>query len=230
MPTYLYGVLPAGSDPPPAGLGGVGGAGVRSVGRGALCAWVETVDDRAITPTLERVRNHDAVLGAALAAGTTPLPARFGQTFGSDEECMDALQSAEARLVADLERVRGMVEMRVLIPLAVAGPASIPAGDTAPGTAYMQRLMERRSLEARLHAAASAIRDEVATLVRPLAREDAFVLGPAPSHVLTLSHLIARDEVASYRAALAEARLDATAKRLVISGPVAPYQFVSPPA
>jgi hypothetical protein len=208
---------------------GVGGAPARVLHADPVAAWVETVRDRAVTPTIDRVKAHDAVTETALLTGATPLPARFGQTFESDDACVAALRSQEPRLLADLERVRDLVEMRIVIALVL--PVDDPAAgtDASPGLAYMQRLMQSRDREQAAHALAGSLREEMHGVVGPYVRREAYAVNVSPA-ILTLSHLVARDDVSSYRAALTGATLATPVARLAVSGPGAPYQFVSPPA
>jgi len=229
MPTYLYCLLPKGHEAPTQMPVGVGGAPVRALGAGAITAWVETVSDRTVTPTLDRVRAHDAVTEQALASNVTPLPVRFGQTFDSDDDCRAALAAQEPRLLGDLERVRGMVEMRVLVALATARTPEVEADAGSPGRVYMQQLLRIRGTEQGVHAAAAAVRERISTVVGPFVRDEAVVVAASPTAMLTLSHLIARDDVFRYRAALEDADAGAPVARLIVRGPVAPYQFVSPP-
>ena len=230
MPTYLYCLLPQGHEAPAQMPVGVGGAPVRALAAGAITAWVETVSDRTITPTLERVHAHEAVTDRALASNATPLPVRFGQTFDSDDACRAALAAQERRLLGDLDRVRGMVEMRVLVALAAVPTADAEANAETPGRAYMQQLLRVRGEEQLVQAAAATVRERISTVVRPFVREEAFVVASSPTAMLTLSHLVARDDVPRYRSALDVAEIGDPAKRLIVRGPVAPYQFVSPPA
>jgi hypothetical protein len=230
MPTYLYCILPAGHDSPLPMPTGVGGAPVRALDTGAITAWVESVSDRTVTPTLERVRAHDAVTERALASNVTPLPVRFGQTFDSDDDCRSALAAQQPRLVRDLERVRGMVEMRVLVALTAARTPDVEGDPGTPGRAYMQQLLRTRAAEQTVQAAAATIRERISTVVRPFVRDEASVVASSPTAMLTLSHLVARDDVPGYRAAVEGADVGPPAARILVRGPVAPYQFVSPPA
>lgn len=230
MPTYLYCILLANREPPAQMPPGVGGGPVRALRAGATTAWVESVSDRALRPTLDRVRTHDAVANVALATGVTPLPVRFGQTFESDSECLEALRAQESRLIRDLERVDGLVEMRLVIALADAQPPDAEIDPDTPGRAYMQRLLRTRGTEQSVHATAATVRAQLSALVQPYIRGEEFVIASSPTAVLTLSHLIARGDVAGYRAAMNAAAPDAHVARMVVCGPVAPYQFVSPPA
>jgi hypothetical protein len=208
---------------------GVGGSPVRALAAGAFTAWVETVADRVIEPTLERVRAHDAVADAALATGATPLPARFGQVFESDERCRDVLLENSVRLEADLARVQGLVEMRVVAALRKRAEAEPPAEAETPGTAYMQRLRRKRGMEQIVQGSAAAVRRRLTETVGAFVRGEAVVLDPSPVATFTVSHLIDRDAVSAYRAALHGAVLGAEVERFVVCGPVAPYQFVSAP-
>ena len=228
MPTYLYCVLPAAAEAPDVMPIGVGGTPARHLAADPLAAWVETVSDRRVTPTRERVKAHDVVTEAALLTDATPLPARFGQTFQSDAECVGALRARESRLLADLAQVQGMVEMRVVVRL-VSNDGEAPAGEApSPGRAYMDRLMRTRGREHRLETDAAAVRAEIAALVGQLARREAFTLN-ASTGTLMLAHLVAREDVRAYRSAVEGATLVSPVGRLVVSGPGAPYQFVSPP-
>jgi hypothetical protein len=183
-----------------------------------------------VAPTIDAVRAHDAVVGAALESGTTPLPARFGQIFESDDACREALVERAARMETDLARVRGLVEMRTIAKLGrPSEPAATDDGEAPPGTAYMRHLQRGRAMEQIVQASAVAVRQRLTETVGAFVRGEAVTLDPLPAAVLTLSHLVARDEVAAYRTAVNAAAPDAHVERLVVRGPVAPYQFVSPP-
>jgi len=241
MPTYLYCVLTADSEPPAEMPVGVGGERVRLLSAGTLSAWVETVAERTITPSVDRARVHDAITDAAVGMGVTPLPARFGQTFASDQECRDALIEQGPRLAADLERVRGLVEMRVVAALRLSPDATTlmaslndggtsSAGGLTPGRAYMRELGRTRELERIMQTSASAVRERLTETVGAFVRGEALSLAPPPAAVLTVSHLISRDVVTRYRTALLDAQLNEQVERFVVCGPGAPYRFVTPPA
>ena len=210
---------------------GVGGAAVTVLTAGPLAAWVETVATRSVAPSVEAVRAHDAVVTAALDSGTTPLPARFGQIFESDAACRAALLERVSRMEHDLARVRGLVEMRIIARLAAAreAVATVADGEASPGTAYMRHLQRERAMEQIVQATSAAVRRRLTETVGAFVRGEAVTLDPLPAAVLTLSHLVARDEVAAYRTAVTDAAPDPQVERLVVRGPVAPYQFVSAP-
>ena len=208
---------------------GVGGGSTRVLRGEGIAAWVETVAERTVPPTIDRVKAHDAVTETALMSGTTPLPARFGQTFDSDEACLAALDAQAPRLLADLEGVRDLVEMRVVIALPVGSEEAGGEGAGGPGLAYMRRLLNIRAQEKGAQRVAEAVREEVRAIVGPLIRREEYALRGTPA-ILTISHLVRRADASAYRAALNGATLATRVRRLVVRGPGAPYQFVSPPA
>jgi hypothetical protein len=165
-------------------------------------AWVSDVASPSLAATVDRIRAHDNVVAVALGTGSTPLPARFGQTFASDDECIAALSAKQVTMSAGLARVAGMVEMTVILRVAL---------DTSSGTAYLTSLARREH-------AAREVNEALSGYVRDSAmqtRED----------VLTLSHLVEREAVPKYieRAKALAASVDAR-----ILGPGAPYSFGPP--
>jgi hypothetical protein len=217
----------------PAGVG----SGVRALSARRLVAWVDTVAEHSISPSLERIRAHDLVTEHAMATGVTPVPARFGQIFASDDACRDALDERETRLLSDLARVAGSVEMRVIAELRGvddAKPAAEPARSggasvETPGRAYLTALVERSELERNLQTISSAVRRRLTETVGAFVRGEALSLDPTPTAVLTIAHLVPRDAVSRYRSALREAQFGHEVGRIVVSGPGAPYRFVSDP-
>src|SRR5689334_7761158 len=93
----------------PPGLSGLAGERVRVLEIDGLVAWVS--DARTIPVSVDGVRAHDAVVEAALDTGTTPVPARFGQRFASDDACREALRNRAASVESVLADVQGTVEM-----------------------------------------------------------------------------------------------------------------------
>ena len=193
-PTYLYCLTAPDAPDPPSATVGLDGASVRRLGD----AWVSDVDSRSIRATIERIRAHDSVVETALGTGSTPLPARFGQTFESDDACLAELSAKQAKMSAGLARVAGMVEMTVILRVDL---------DASSGTAYLKSLSRRQQ-------AARSINAQVAPYVRQTAevtRDDG----------VTLSHLVDREAVTQYLS-----RLEGLDARIL--GPGAPYSFGPP--
>ncbi|MDQ3950000.1 MAG: GvpL/GvpF family gas vesicle protein [Gemmatimonadota bacterium] len=208
---------------------GIGGGAVRVLPVGALEAWVSTVADRALRATVQAVREHDAVVSAALATGRTPLPARFGQSWPSDAACVASVTQRAAELESQLRGVAGLVEMTVCTLLPGIPPATrVPAAardEAAPGSAYLRQLRARADRERHLRTALEALRARVSRSLGSLSRgEVAEIRGNGGALALSVSYLIERGGVPHFRRAVDEVAREAAA-RLVVAGPRAPYSF-----
>jgi hypothetical protein len=231
MPVYLYCLLTPAADAPPAELRGVGGGGgrVRAMDAGGIQAWVEDVDPRVVRATADVARVHDAVIRVAMER-ETPLPARFGQLFPDDDALRESLSPRREMLLAALGRVAGMVEMNVRVLLddqtsaeAASEPASAPSGRS-----YLLAVKARHAALERTQERAEFLQERVAEAVRGVAREERRSSYLASARSLGMSHLVPRDAVARYRAAVRALSERDPALRLLISGPWAPYSFSEP--
>lgn len=219
MPTYLYCVLPhtEGLVPPP---NGVGGAAVRVVAKGDLDLWVSDAPAE-LSATPEAMRAHDAVIHAALRAGRTPLPARFGCTFSSDEACAAELARRDDALRPLLHRVWGMVEMTVTTMIPVLPMPSITRDGVERAGAAMQM---RTDSDRRTRSALEGIRSRLSRAVGPVARSEVATVRGSDPMALRVAYLIPRDGELDFRAAVAAVERD-TAARLLVGGPTPPYDF-----
>jgi hypothetical protein len=246
MSTHLYCVLPhqmrgAGAIPP--GLSGVDGCRVRELPVDRVVAWVSDIEREpklsaqtlATAPVwFDGLKEHDAVVEAALGTGTTPVPARFGQRFLDDDACRAALVSRAASVESLITTMQGFVEMTVII---------------TPSTRRMLRDLEpvipemleprRRGAKQPRHVEALRAAETTTNAVTDATDELAERIGAATADVVhrqtvhgavtpmplrTISHLVARDQVARYREALDTVRSGPECRFLVI-GPRAPYSF-----
>jgi hypothetical protein len=208
-------------------LCGIDGCPVRLVDGGTLRAWVSTVERRAITPSVERAREHDDVVRVALGRGT-PVPARFGQVFADDEALLQSLRERSRSIVSMLERVQGCVEMRVHLRTPPAERSEPVEGTSAsPGRTYLEGLAHRERVAAEALRRAKFLQEQIALAAKDLIRATAPATYSPSVHAVSLSHLIAREAVPSYRHALRGVTEEsAIAARAVVSGPWAPYSFV----
>jgi hypothetical protein len=188
-------------------------------------AWSATT----VVASPARARDHDRVIRAALEQ-ETPLPARFGQVVAGDAELVAALEERRAALEATLAKVAGAVEMtvRMLVPAATdhVRQADTPvAGGTASGRRYLERVAAVQREERNLRANAAIISERVTSAVGELVRAQSFASAGAGSSLVTLSHLVPRENVEAYRSALLTLRREDPALALMVSGPWAPYSF-----
>jgi hypothetical protein len=237
MATYLYCVR--GDDVGvPLGLAGIDGAPVRSLAAASLTAWVSDAEDTSVTVTVERVTAHDTVCAAALLAGDTPLPIRFGQAFADDRAAVDAIAARRAQLESRLARVSGCVELRVVVTRgrdaastragsaedAESGP---PAGSDAvegPGTAFLRRLARAGRADLAREVGCESVRHVVRDAARALLVDQQPC--EAARGVSFFPVLVRRGNVADFRLAVAEI-LSSQAIDLSVLGPFAPYSFAA---
>jgi hypothetical protein len=170
------------------------------------------VASRSVRATVERIKAHDAVVSAALGTGSTPLPARFGQTFPNDDACVAALSAKKEAMSAGLARVAGMVEMTVLL--------GAPTGlDSSSGTAYLASLARREHAMDAWRRASRELNARLGDCIRDSAQ------GGSESTV-TLSHLVEREALATY---LERVKGLTAGMDVRVLGPAAPYSFAFGP-
>jgi hypothetical protein len=236
MPTYLYCLRSDRADPPDR-LTGVDGGAIYAIEASGLVAWVSGVAEK-VTPTVDRVKAHDAVCAAALSAGETPLPIRFGQTFPDDAAAASGLALRESVLRARLERIAGCVELRLVVTRGPDPVTEQPAAETSeleaaragvtsrdadgPGTAFLKRLAR----QGRADLAREVRCEEVRHAIRAAAKS--LIVGQQPCEsargVSFFPVLVRRADVDAFRSAVAET-LRLKAFGLSVLGPFPPYSF-----
>ena len=235
MATYLYCVR---SDPvaPSEWLTGIDGGRVRGLDVSNLLAWVSDIPIASIEATVERIKAHDAVCAAAMDNGDTPLPIRFGQAFPDDDAATAGIAQRATELHTRIARVRGCVELRVVVahgrtaddqPGEGRGEPTPGDGSTAtelegPGTAFLKRIARagraELSREVGCEEARQALRSAAKSLIVDQHRcETARGLAYFPV-------LIRRDDVTAFRETAATT-LTSQAIDLAVLGPFAPYSF-----
>ena len=194
---------------------------VRLIEEGSLGVWF---CDTRLATGIDSIRAHDAVVRAALRTAT-PLPARFGTTFRTEEELRESLREREAELSAALERVAGRVEMGLRVGWVEPAPAGVAQEDVRSGRDYLEARRRdlaahedlRRRAEARLDEVERKVLEEGVPRVRSVL--------PEPGVAGVVAHLVRRHEVGAYRTRVAEARSTLPELDLRLSGPWAPYSF-----
>jgi hypothetical protein len=218
----------------PAGLAGLAGERVRTLMVDGLVAWVSDVE-RAVPVSVDGVRAHDAVVEAALETGTTPVPARFGQRFESDDACCEALRSRAASVESLLADVHGTVEMTLIITpstrrmirdLEPVLPEMFDSETEGPGRRYLDSLRRREATTGAIKSAMDELVRSLGRAAGSLVRRMTVLEQVSRLPFRTISHLIPRDQVAEYKAAVAGVEAGGELRFLVI-GPRAPYSFSS---
>jgi len=205
-------------------VAGVAGARPRLVARAGLTAVVSEYGEERIAVTREGVLAHERVVRRVLAE-TTPLPFRFG-TIVSEARLESYLDTQQAKLKAQLARVRGAVEMSVKIIWnreAAGAGAEEPAGGS--GTRFLMK--KRRELlgEGEAEGRAAEVDAWLGRALEGLARESLVSLRPSENLILAAAHLVERGLLADYRRALGRARTERPELHFLTSGAWPPYSF-----
>ena len=239
MSTHLYCLLPPTSlAAMPAGLTGIEGAPVRAIAVDRVVAWVSDAQARPKVPGLVAdtaiagIREHDAVVEAALGTGLTPVPARFGQRFATDEACAEGIGRNSTAIAALLAAVEGFVEMtlilapstrRVVTDLIPVLPEMVGEG---AGRKYLESLRAREAATGALRQALDALAQRLSDATQEFVRRVSVHENLAKMPMRAISHLIARDLVDRYRESLG-AVLPGGDFRFIVVGPRAPYSFAT---
>jgi len=208
---YLYAIAPVGGrapdcpgleDRPLMLLGPARVAG--------LCSEHERLSFPISPPALWR---HDRVVQAAMGEGPV-LPARFGTSFRDTDALCAALEPAQERLLRQMERVRGCIELAVRVT-----PPAKPASVTRNGVEYLRDRLDRQR-EARAVAAC--------TLLPLAAHAVQFRCRPpaTAAAILGASYLVRLEDVENFTGCLRRLAADHPELSLTCTGPWPPYSFV----
>ncbi|MET9778114.1 GvpL/GvpF family gas vesicle protein [Streptomyces sp. NPDC006367] len=230
---YVYGIAPAGVRVPRSP--GVGGAPVRLLTESGLSAAVSAAPER-LRPRRRDLAAHQAVLGELAAQGPL-LPMRFAVVSPGEDTLTAQLRSDADHLAAQLDGVRGCVELNVKGVVVPGYFAELVRRDEKL-RALALRTRRRPDYEANVRlgeALARAVRreagraaQEVLDHLAPLAVRTA----PGPTddeQVLSTSFLLRSADERRFRQAV-DARARAVGDRLALSvtGPLPCYSFVEP--
>jgi Gas vesicle synthesis protein GvpL/GvpF len=233
MSTHLYCVLPQaqrGAIPP--GLSGVNGGRVRALPFDGLVAWVSDVE-RTVPVSIDGVRAHDAVVEAALDTGSTPVPARFGQRFDSDDACRAALERRAVSVETLLSSMQGFVEMtllltpsmrRVVRDLEPVMPQMVEEPGPGIGRRYLDSLRAREASNDAVRRSLDILTNRLTGAAGQFVKASAVEENLARMPFRRLSHLVSRGAIVPYKEAI-DAVKPTTETRFLLIGPRAPYSF-----
>jgi hypothetical protein len=175
---------------------------VRSDGVSVLCAPAngDTVDADALW-------RHEELLEGLMKLRPL-LPVRYGTRVQDEAAAAAAVAGRGAALMAQLDHVRGAVELSVRVRAVEASP---PATGAESGVEYL-----------RARTAASRIGEGVHAALEPLAR-DCRVLGGAEP--LRAAYLVEHDDVDAFVARVRELQGEHPELAILCTGPWPPYSF-----
>jgi hypothetical protein len=171
---------------------------------------------------------HERVIEALMDARAV-LPARFGTTAECVERIQNTLELNSAGYRANLDRVRGRVEiaLRVGWEPEAGEPAARPrAADVASGRGYMLALLERAKGSQRQRDAAEDLAARLTGGLAELADAAVEKVLPTPQMLLKAAYLVRREHVPEMRRRIAALRTSYPALAILSTGPWPAYSFV----
>ena len=224
MGVYAYCVVRAGHRPDPE-LKGVNEAAVDLIEVAAVGVWVSRMGRPG--GSVEHIKAHNAVVEAAVTTEVTPVPLRFGQWLDEEAELIAGVAEQAASYETKLQAFAGCLEfgIRVIDPALPEGARDVQSAKAASGTAYMQALRESARQADERRTAAERVRRTIQDKVSGLVRTEQEEASRTPHAVVTVSHLVPRENFDEYRERVRQLRETFPELRLLLSGPWPPYSF-----
>jgi hypothetical protein len=231
IPMYLYAI----SDCPEAPLPvtpGLEDAPLLNVRHRGIAA-VASALTRAVSPVETNLWQHEAVL-EALMTDRAILPVRFGTLLTGEDALRDVLTAHYADFVADLDHVRGRVELGLRVlwqDEQEGGGATVQrrkgVETRGSGRAYMMaRLEEERGRRAR-RKQAEALASEINTPLVKEAVDSTHQVLVTPRFLLTAAYLVERGAVEVFQQQVQALNSAYSTLRLLCTGPWPAYSFVT---
>lgn len=230
MGVHPYCIAPAGHEPS-GGLRGLDGSPVDTLEVGALSIWVSRLDRRPEVG-VDALRTHHAVGRAAIRGDVTPLPVRFGNWVDDPETLVDRIRSREDAFHEALRELAGTREfgLRILDPSTSAEPApendavSAPP-DMGPGRAYLEKVARERASDDRRKKRRERVLEELRETLGGVVREERSDPLPESRGLVSVAHLVRREDADAYGDAVERFRRARPELRLFAVGPWPPYTF-----
>jgi Gas vesicle synthesis protein GvpL/GvpF len=223
---YVYCIVPV-KHRPALDLVGVGGAAVSAGVVGRIGVLFSESPARP-EPSIERIREHNRVVEAAVSVKVTPVPVRFGQWLASWEALQQHVLERAGWYAAALYRFAGCLEFGIRVLDPDQHPARIlPTPEGTTGRQYMVALREQYRARESAEPALDELRDRIHERFATLVRAEQFET-PETSHGKTaVVHLVEHAKFDNYRVAVQELRAQFTSLRFLSSGPWPPYSFAA---
>lgn len=234
---YLYAII-AGSQDRVYGPFGLEGAEVHACSDGRVAAVVSDVPNQKIRPERRYLAAHQQVL-ARLMEETTPLPLSFGMIAKGPEAILRILALNRSKLLRQLQRVAGKVEMGLRVVWDVPNifeyfvnthPELRAARDRLLGTNRKPTQEEKIDLGRLFDRVLAEDRESFTDTVEEALSSRCFELKRNPAHaereVMNLACLVGKGALAEFEAGVFEAasRFD-NSFAFDYNGPWAPHNF-----
>ena len=171
----------------------------------------------ALSP--EALAGHDTVVRRLAEQVEAILPARFGEALRDEAELIAHLAPRGHELAEALERVRGCVQMTLRVFGSPDQREEEPV-EGGPGTRYLAARRQE-------HERATSLPEiePLREILKPLIRAERVERREAGPLLGSVYHLVKKEDIPAYRAAVREAEGLLGERRFTFSGPWPPYAF-----
>ena len=235
---YVYAIIEQPERPLPR-VKGLDDTPIGVCSRGVIGAAVSLGTSARPEITEATLWRHEAVL-EALMAERAVLPVRFGTVVGDEAALREMLQSRCEAFAANLDLVRGQVEiaLRVLDPTPLnppfvrgeASPLLTKEGSgevgQGPGVAYMSRRLEEHRREQDWLGRSQDCRASIEKAFDGLVTRSVWRAPSRPPTLLQSSHMISGGRLDELRDRMNDLRAANASWRFLCTGPWPPFSFV----
>ena len=231
----VYAIVACDMQPPP-GLTGLGDGTLSMVASGSLAGVTSPVPSGGLRPMAENVLRHGAIVEALQRQGPT-LPVRFGTVVADALVLTDVLAQRQAELLADLTRLGDKVEFGLTVLWdrspgeddgLLDGPDDHQLPGGGPGTQYLRARLAASHRDATRREAARSIARSLDAVLDSHVLDRRCSITPTDRLAVRAAYLIDPTQFGACTRAIGEVRRRRQDLRVLVSGPWAPYSFVSP--
>ena len=213
---HVYAVLDENAEVPP--FEGIDDEPVAALPVEGLTAAISVLRQPA-EPSGDNLVRHADVVDLLARVNNAVVPARFARPLESREALVAAMGPRAPELRAALARVRGCLELSVLVFRPAAERASSLKPRALTGAEYLRlRLAERT--------AADRLTEELTTPLARHARASVAKRVSSPNFVLGRRYLVEAGRVDAFRAAVLAVTREHPKLSIICTGPWPPYSFV----
>lgn len=223
---YVYAIT---DRPQTAALPGAGieGSCLFAVAYRDIATVVSPIQCVEVPPTAKNVWRHEEIVEQLMAGGAV-LPVRFGTMLADKSTARAMLAARYSHFLADLDRVRGRVELGLRVLRDEDHPTQQEEGTRteSSGRAYLlARAAEERRARAR-YERGEALAAELDGVLAGLAVETSHQVQASPRLLLTAAYLVERVGVGPFLQKVQALGSAYPRMRVVCTGPWPPYSFV----
>ena len=207
---------------------GIGDAAISGMRVGDLMAIISQIDADTVPLNRDNLLSHERVIEALMGTHAV-LPTRFGTTTTRAEQLQKALETNAASYRANLDRLRGRVEIALRVgwePEPEELVARPKAADSTTGRDYMLALQKRTQSSERRRTAAEELAATLTSGITDLADAVVEKVLPTPKLLLKAAYLVRREHVPEIRRRIEALRADYPALAILATGPWPAYSFV----